>query len=545
VELTEVGLPAPAEGPAEVPAAVRGTGFALRVLQLGAVVIMLAAVTWREFELDRFFVPKELVLHVTALLAAGALLRGARALRFTGVDVLLGGFLLLSVVSAVAATNGWLAMRAVAISISGVAVFWSARAVAAAGLARPLLSALALAVVVGTATSLLQAYGVRSDFFSINRAPGGTFGNRNFIAHLAAFGLPVVLFAALAARRWYGYLLGSAGAMLVVGSLVLTRSRAGWLAFGAVLLVLAVALILSRALRSDARTWARLVGLVALAGAGAVGAVLLPNVLQWRSDNPYLDSIRGVANYQEGSGAGRLVQYRRSMVMAQGAPVLGIGPGNWPVHYPEHAAPRDPSLSGSTPGTTSNPWPSSDWVAFVSERGVLATLLLMLVFISLAYGAFRRLLATAEREAALAGTATVAVIAALLVAGLFDAVLLLAWPAFITWAALGALSPAGTAGLPLPPAVRTTAFALVVAAVAAGALRSTAQLTGMGIYAQRTDTAWLTRAARIDPGNYRIRVRLARPGTGLPRAARCEHAHAAHALFPNAREARTLSRGCR
>jgi hypothetical protein len=540
VELTEVAEPARAEGPMEV----RGARFALRILQLGAVAIVLAAVTWREFELDRFFVPKELVLHVTALLAAGALLRGARELRFTRVDALLGGFLLLSALSALLATNGWVAMRAFAISVSGVAIFWSARAVAGAGLARPLLSALALAVVAGTATSLLQTYGVRSDFFSINRAPGGTFGNRNFIAHLAAFGLPVVLFAGLAARRWYGYLLGSAGAMLVVGSLVLTRSRAGWLAFGAVLLVLAVALTVSRALRSDGLTWARLVGMVALAGAGAVGAVLLPNALQWRSDNPYLDSIRGVANYQEGSGAGRLVQYRQSMVMARGAPVLGIGPGNWPVHYPEHAAPRDPSLSGSTPGTTSNPWPSSDWVAFVSERGALATLLFVLALAGLAVGAFRRVLATADQEDALAGVATVAVVAALIVAGLFDAVLLLAWPTFFAWTALGALSRAGTTGLPLPPAMRTAAFALVVAAVAAGALRSSAQLTGMGIYAQRSDTTWLTRAARIDPGNYRIRIRLARPGTGLPRAARCEHAHAAHALFPNAREARTLSRGC-
>ena len=39
------------------------------MLQVGAVAVVLAAVTWKEFELDRFYVPKELVLHVTALVA--------------------------------------------------------------------------------------------------------------------------------------------------------------------------------------------------------------------------------------------------------------------------------------------------------------------------------------------------------------------------------------------------------------------------------------------------------------------------------------------
>jgi O-antigen ligase len=536
---------------------VPGARLALRVLQLGALAIVFAVVPWREFELDRFFVPKELVLHLTAVMAAFALVRGSRRFRLERVDLLLAGYVLLSVVSAVIATNGWSAFRAVAISASGVTIFWAARAVARAGLARPLLSGLAVAVVLGTATSLVQAYGVESDYFSINRAPGGTFGNRNFIAHLAAFGLPLVLFRTLTARHWYTFLAGGAGAMLVVGSLVLTRSRAGWLAFGAVLLVLAAGMLFSRALRAEGRLWARLVGVVVLAGAGAIGAVLVPNALQWRSDNPYLESLRGVANYQEGSGAGRLVQYRQSMSMAATAPLLGVGPGNWAVRYPEHAAPRDPSLSGGTPGTTSNPWPSSDWVAFVSERGVPAALLLALALGSLVFGALRRVARARDRDDALAALSILAVVGALAVAGLFDAVLLLAWPTFFAWAALGALAPPGAdvapgdvsaydtaAGTDRFGVLRVVALVFALAAAVAGSVRSTAQLTAMGIYANRSDATWLVRAAHIDPGNYRLRVRLARPASGLARSERCAHASAAHAMFPSAQEARNLHRRC-
>ena len=48
---------------------------------------------------------------------------------------------------------------------------------------------LAGACVVASATALLQAYGlVESDYISLSRAPGGTLGNRNFVAHLAATG---------------------------------------------------------------------------------------------------------------------------------------------------------------------------------------------------------------------------------------------------------------------------------------------------------------------------------------------------------------------
>ena len=42
---------------------------ALRVLQAGAIAVVVVAAPYKTFDLDRFFVPKELVLSVTALLA--------------------------------------------------------------------------------------------------------------------------------------------------------------------------------------------------------------------------------------------------------------------------------------------------------------------------------------------------------------------------------------------------------------------------------------------------------------------------------------------
>jgi O-antigen ligase len=493
-------------------------------VQLGAIAVVLVASTHRLFDLDRFFVPKELVLHLTAALAGLFMLRALARSVVTKIDVALASYLGLSVIAAIFATNPWLAMRALAVSGSGIALYWIARSLREAGLERPLLNAIALAVVLAASTSLLQAYGLKLELFSLSRAPGGTLGNRNFVAHAAAFGLPVALLAALRAQSAFGYLGGSIGAALVTASLVLTRSRAAWLAFAAMAVVFLVSMV-----RVDGRTRLRFLGVLVLIGGGVAGALLLPNALRWNSDNPYLESVKGVVNYEEGSGRGRLIQYEHSLLMAVRTPLVGVGPGNWAVEYPEHAARRDPSLDPNTPGMTYNPWPSSDWVAFIAERGFIAAAVLALVFV---WMIFQR-----GDVDPLHSATRIATLVAAGVAGAFDAVLLLALPTLLVWTALGALAPSEAR-----PARRWSVPAglLVLLIAILGAVRSASQLTAMEIFSTRGDRASLERAARIDPGNFRLRLRLARSGK---RAERCEHAEAAKGLYPHSGAARAL-RGC-
>ena len=489
----------------------------LRIVQLGAIAVVLAVTPREAFDLDRFLVPKEIVLHATALIAGVLALRRVALSR---IDWLLAGYLALSAASAIFATNVWLGMRAAALSASAVLLFWVARALREEGRGRAVVNALAFAVVLAAATALLQAYGVELTIFPRSRAPGGTLGNRNFVGHAAAFGLPLVLLAVLRARR---FVFAVPGVAIVFASLVLTRSRAAWLACAVSLAVFFVAMLVSRAV-----PWKRLTAIALVALAGVAAALVLPNALRWRSDNPYLESVQGVVNYEEGSGRGRLVQYAHSLRMAAAHPILGVGAGNWPVRYPEYAARNDGSIDPSESGTTFNPWPSSDWVAFVSERGFAATALLGIALVLLFVRGWTQL----RTEEGLEAAALLATITAACVAGAFDAVLLLALPSFVVWTALGVLSRQ-------PPAVHRQPIATILLALIAllGAARSTSQLIAMEIYSTRGDRASLESAAAIDPGNYRVRLRLARKG-------RCEHALAARELFPNAGAAKAAARRC-
>jgi O-antigen ligase len=560
------------------------------LIELGVVAAVIAAAPYKLFELDRYFVPKELVLHVVALVLAILLVTRRRTINIDLPDALIALFLAWSAASALFATNHWAAQRALGLSVSSALIFWGARRLGALGMYRPILIAAAVATVCAAGLSLAQAYGLETDYFSVNRAPGGTLGNRNFVAHIAAIGLPALVWSTVTARRSIGALLGSLGVGFLGAALVLSRSRAAWLAVAACVIVLAGPLIVSRKYWEGAHVGGRLARVLLAGALGGIVAIALPNTLNWASDSPYLDSARGMVDYSKGSGRGRVAQYQHSFDMARANPIFGVGPGNWPVRYVRFAPANDRSLADD--GMTANPWPSSDWVAFVSERGFVAAVALLLTFVTLFFRAFRgwreggdvsetteperytesetptqavdqtepeRLASTerlpVDRERArvvsdrvllklvLAGT-----IVAAMVVSAFDAVLLLAAPAFLIWSTVGAATGARIASRPVELSRKAwaVATAAVLAIVIASAARSATQMRSMAVVGRGGQTAGWVRGAAWDPGSYRINVRVA---DLLSRRGRCAtarpYANRALSLFPYSPAAKRIVRRCR
>jgi O-antigen ligase len=517
--------------------------LAVLLLGVGALCVGLVSAPYKSFDLDRFFVPKELALHATALLVALPLVIRRRQLTFSGIDVLLALFLGLSVLSGLFAANYWLAARSVAVTWSSLVLFWSMTAVAAGvpRRERTVMAVLVLAILVTAMTALVQAYGIDSVHFSVNRAPGGTLGNRNFVAHLAAIATPLLVIAAVGARRRLSSVVATSALALVSAVLVLSRSRAAWLALAACVVVLFPGVWRARVRWNVVGMRRRLVANLGVVALTVVGAVFIPNALDWNSDSPYLDSVKSMTDYTAGSGRGRLVQYENSLELALHHPLLGVGPGNWAVAYPAIVKPNDPSLDHDS-GMTENPWPSSDWMAFVSERGPAAAILLALACLLLVADAGRQMLAAEALGAYLRGLALAGLVIATTVVGLFDAVLLLPAPALIAFAAMGALRS--------PPRRRPVAlgrrgrFALVAGVLVVGALattRNALMVAAMGQY----ERGAIADAARDDPASYRIQMRLADAARSR---GRCDlvrrHAGAARTLYPHAPEPRRLLAAC-
>ena len=526
----------------------RADRAALVLVQAGAIAVVLASLPYKAFDLDRYFVPKELALHIAALGAAMCILLPRGRLSLARVDWLLIAYLALSTVSAVFAENRWLSTRALAISFSGAALFWVGRVLRRDGLARAVLWAVALAGAAGAATALLQAYGVTTEYFSLNRSPGGTFGNRNFMAHLSAIVAPTIVYCGVTARRSIGTLFAGILLGVIAAAEVLSRSRGAWLALLAAGVPLGVIAWMTRERWSARTTAQRLMVLGVAAAIGAVIALVLPNTLEWKSESPYLESVRGMVNYQQGSGRGRLVQYTNSLRMALADPILGVGPGNWSVVYPRYASRGDPSISSLDEGMTSNPWPSSDWAAFASERGIPATVLLILIFLALLGLAAWHARVSRGTEPVLGAFALAATVIITLVVGAFDAVLLLAPPTICVWLLFGVYAEPASASAPrqaIAGGVRQWApvIMFVLGLLAAG--RNALQVAAMATVTASSRTPALERASLFDPGSYRIHMHLAE---AYLNAGRCERARLqardARDLYPMAVTPRQLLSEC-
>src|SRR5690606_34776338 len=153
--------------------------------------------------------------------------------------------------------------------------------------------------------------------------------------------------------------------------------------------------------------------------------------------SPYAETLTGIANTQDGSGRGRVLQYRNTLQLAKQNPLLGVGPGNWALRYGDVAPPNDPSwVWGGV--IRLNPWTSSYWMALLAERGPVAVFGTLLLGLALAWRGVLQLRRVGEDAAF--GATLCAVLASVTVVGLFDASLLLPVPVLLVAMALGALA---------------------------------------------------------------------------------------------------------
>lgn len=332
-----------------------------------------------------------------------------------------------------------------------------------------LVAALGLAEVLGLGPASLPG-----------RAPSATMGQRNALAHFLLLGAPVV-WAALPRR-----VLVLAGTFVIAAVIVATRSRAAWLTALPVLACFAA--FHGRAALRPA----------VAAAAGIAAAALAPVALRWKSAHPYLDSLRRLVDFETGSGAGRLVEWKASLALFAEHPLLGVGPGNWFVEYGvAHGGGR---------------FAHSDLVGFLVERGALgAVLLAALAFAVVRRGVDRKLV--------------VPVFVAALGVGAFDSVLQL--PAPLLLVSCVAFVGAAPEGPPRP----ARPMAVVFAVVALAALSATASLIISS--ARSTPLDRLELAARLNPLDGELRATLAEAWTSAGDCERARpHVHALTRLLP-------------
>jgi hypothetical protein len=187
-------------------------------------------------------------------------------------------------------------------------------------------------------------------------------------------------------------------------------------------------------------------------------------------------------------------------------------------------------------------------MAFLSERGLVATALLFLALIAIGLRAMRELPAARETndfERSRAALTLIGTVVATVIVGLFDAVLLIAIPTMFLWLIAGVLSPPRAAKRSIGSGVREFGAPLLVLFGLAAIIRSAGQIEGMAIYHGASRLSTIESASKYDPGSYRIRMRLAEGYASRGDCAKAvPHARAANGMFPNAADPRSVLRRC-
>ena len=141
--------------------------------------------------------------------------------------------------------------------------------------------------------------------------------------------------------------------------------------------------------------------------------------------------------------------------------------------------------------------------------------------------------------------ALIGTIVAAIVVGSFDAALIVAVPAYFVWTLAGALAPPSDRAVVAKTSLRFAAlFATVVFGLIA-VTRGIGQIAAIATFNANSHIATIERAARLDPGSYRIHLKLAEAYVARGECGRARaEARAARALLPNAVEPKRVLAEC-
>lgn len=421
----------------------------------------------RSFELTHL--PKEALLAATA----AVVLLTFRSRRFDFLDATLLAFAASTTLSAAAALSPAFAWRPALLTLSTVVIALALRDREDRG---RWLRWLAAALLVLATLGLIETLGL-AHWSLEGRAPSSLLGQRNTLAHVLVLGLVVFFELAEERRAWWF------GAALLTLVIVMTRSRAAWLAVPVVLLA------------------ARRPKAVLAVAAGALLGSLLP-AQPWRSAQPYADSLRRLFDATHGSGAGRLEQWQGALASFSTHPLFGVGPGNGFLTLA-----REP-----------NRFLNSDAVAMLVERGLLGAALALLIAAQL----------LRPRTAALAAVA---------VTGALDSVTQLPAAALLfTVLAFHGLSRTPEQPAPTGTAKPLAAFFALASVLCGLAFASRVLSTG-----DNQAFEVLTRAVQLDPTDAFTRLELVRAQVS---AGRCDdakpHVPVLEHQLPGRRDAREV-----
>jgi len=148
--------------------------------------------------------------------------------------------------------------------------------------------------------------------------------------------------------------------LVMTAALVFTHSRDGWIAFFASILFLSIILVWVRRKTPKTLTKVAMIVLVVLLILAATGSVSLYQTLKGEGAG----ALSPINPFRGAPIESRIHVYRGTLQMIADRPLLGVGPGNFPLVYPRYRDKKEIIFMNKT---------HNDYLQFASEMGIFSS----------------------------------------------------------------------------------------------------------------------------------------------------------------------------
>ena len=147
--------------------------------------------------------------------------------------------------------------------------------------------------------------------------------------------------------------------LVMTAALVFTYSRDGWIAFFASILFLSIILVWVRRKTPKILTRIAMIVLVVLIVLATTGSVSLYQAMKGKDEG----KVSPINPFRGAPIESRIDVYRGALQMIADRPLLGVGPGNFPIVYPRYRDKKEIIFMNET---------HNDYLQFTSEMGIFS-----------------------------------------------------------------------------------------------------------------------------------------------------------------------------
>ncbi len=236
---------------------------------------------------------------------------------------------------------------------------------------------------------ILSLIGIAQYYFNLQSIPGGwgfpysTMANGNLFSSVLFLTIPFIFYGVFVFNNSWK-IVSNISLSLSIIIIVIVQTRSVWLAcFVSVLFIIPFIILIHKKSKSDNtnnnQLRNRIINFILVILMSIFVSILSSNY--HNPERSVIDRVSSIANLNDPSVNERIILWQKSIKIFLDNPILGVGPGNWKIVFPQYGT---NGLRAET-GFTNFRRPHNDYLWILTETGIFGLIFYLLIFFFVFY----------------------------------------------------------------------------------------------------------------------------------------------------------------